>query len=61
MTWGCKQKPNGCGWASWQEYPGLGQREWWCDLCERTGVVAVEITEPVPAVGQYVETLELPA
>lgn len=36
MSWGCKQKPNGCGWANWQTYPG-GLRQWWCDVCERSG------------------------
>lgn len=43
MAWGCKQKPDGCGWASWEQWPGSGQRDWWCDTCERSGTVMVQI------------------
>lgn len=41
MSWGCKAKPNGCGWANRTLYsPAVGFQEWWCDTCERSGKVA---------------------
>lgn len=53
MTWGCKQKPNGCGWATRLTHPG-GTQEWWCDTCERAGLVA-------PAVSPTATTPDEPA
>lgn len=47
MTWGCKAKEDGCGWASRRTFT-TGEQEWWCDTCERSGWIAASCHLPAP-------------